>query len=203
MAIGAEMRIMYQVKPTYEGYWWAEFVNDEDRQYFGVAHPRPAAYLTLREQWRARHLRYYNNPEFPGFDPASGQCPVFLSFDSEFAVSSQKAEEVIRTLGVECELLPMMVSGEDYQWLRLPVLQNTVDITKSTYDTYSTGDIRNITSYWFNYDSIGEHQLFRIIEYRSTRIFCTEQFRETYHDCRYTGMRFLEVDTAQPQSQGP
>ncbi|WP_202081757.1 imm11 family protein [Caldalkalibacillus salinus] len=169
---------------------WLLNNNIDGYEYFGYKNEKDAKVFTfgfrgnrMADQWEKVELVTYENgkeSDFPGFP-----TPIFSS------TAKQVLDEIISGA---VEFLPIYHKNGTYYALNVINIVNGLDYNKSLLIRDKELDIVNdVKRYSFIEDVVRVESIFKLPEFRATRIFVTDLFKKRVEETGLVGFEFHEV----------
>ncbi|MCS7461414.1 hypothetical protein N0M98_14775 [Paenibacillus doosanensis] len=152
--------------------------------------------LPMSSDWEAVWIEDIS-PNAPKHDMNELKCnPIF----------SEKAVSVLNhLLEGKAEVLPYQHKHDKYFAINVTNMIDCIDFSKADFSTYTGSDsVKEINKYVFIESLIANESIFKIPQFRGTRVFVTDQFRDKVLEAKLTGFKFREVwDSARSSEKEP
>ena len=115
-------------------------------------------------------------PSFPHL------LPLLLSARGVDLLSDLIADDI--------ELLPVRCDVGDYWFVNVTTVLDCINIEKSSYETFRSGEIMRFCEYWLKDEVMEGHNIFLSSEEKRAAIFVSDAFKERVEECGITGFSF-------------
>ncbi|MEK8127554.1 DUF1629 domain-containing protein [Paenibacillus filicis] len=110
------------------------------------------------------------------------------------AISKNALEKLVHFFEKNVEVLPYQFDDLECYAINVTNVIDCIDYSKSIYDKYEGYDvIKEIHKYSFQENLVLNENIFKIPEFRKTRIFVSESFKQAVEEAKLTGFQFIEV----------
>lgn len=117
----------------------------------------------------------------------------FMNSGLAIKVVSQSAKDVLETLiSEQVEFLPFDTPVGMYYGLHVNYV-DCLDLPKITAKYFSDGRVMRVVKYAFHWEKLANKHIFRLPELRLSRLFVSDDFKQTVEKNKLTGLMFYPI----------